>query len=126
MPAARKMSNLPSLTEVAERLDRTTLDMINAALSDLAAHGIEIGAVVEPVGRYTRPGRYRITNIEPWIYCGNWHATSGRDAGLKLTAHGVKLRRDGTWGTHEHSLGSPTDFRVADLHGRGAWNQAAS
>lgn len=102
---ATKLSNLPEISDIAEQLARSSALAIKTALDDLAAHGVVVGAVVELVGRHTRPGRYRIVSIYPWL-------TSFGAPVLRMSIKGVKQRRDGSWGEYAHSLGGADDVTV--------------
>jgi hypothetical protein len=104
-PTRPKTSNAPSPGEIADRLHATTIEAIRVALDDLAASHVAVGAIVEPIGRTARSGRYRIEAIEPWTSCFSGY-------GLHLSIKGVKERRDGTWGEHLHTVGGPADVRV--------------
>ena len=102
---ATKLHNLPSVAEIEEQLARSSTLAIETALDDLAAHGLVVGAVVEPVGRHARPGRYRIVGVYPWL-------TNFGTPRLRVSIKGVKQRRDGSWGEFAHSLGGPDEVAV--------------
>ncbi len=76
-------------------------EIIRGANAALAAHGLKIGALVDTRGKGESNGRYLVTQIE-------W----GASRSPHLWFYGRKLRRNGTFGSHVHSLGGAADLRV--------------
>lgn len=73
------------------------------ALYHLENHGLRVGTLIEELDFRGKPtGRfYRVTSI-------------GSDGRPNLWLHGQKLRHNGTFGEHHHSITSPERARVVD------------
>lgn len=91
---------LARLAAVDRRLDTFVKTAQADALAAAAEIGLVEGALVEDV---ETGARYTLTKVE---------ARPSR-FGASICTHGVKLRRDGTWGSHPHYV-SPRSLRVLE------------
>ena len=97
----------PSVQQIEGSLEEETRRFLQSSLDQLAALGIEVGAKVGHGHSEQPPKTYRITRIAPSV-----HGFGRCVSGVTLWCYGVQLRRDGSWGTHEHSIAQPHELTV--------------
>jgi len=98
-----------SANEIEDQLKQLVHELITEALRGLSHRGLIAGATVETLAPYASPYQYRLTRIDVGL----------RETMLSISCYGNKLRRDGTFGTHDHYVGRPRELMII-RHAKGA------